>query len=305
MKVLIVGLGSIGKKHVNALKAIDPQSEIFALRSNRDATLYQDVKNTFSLDEIKLLHIDFGIISNPTSEHKITIEMLLNIGCPLFIEKPIYCSLDILDLLQKVQGKNVLTYIACNLRFLDCIKFIKEYLTANKNKILNEVNVYCGSYLPDWREGSDFRNSYSANPEMGGGVHLDLIHELDYLYWLFGMPKKVSSMFKNQSSLHISSFDYTNYILEYPLFCANVVLNYYRRDTKRTFELVFEDETWNVDLLDNIVACNSKIIFKSEQKILDTYLIQMRYFMDLVINKERSFNTINDAYNVLKIALGK
>ena len=141
--------------------------------------------------------------------------------------------------------------------------------------------------------------------DRGGGVHLDLIHELDYLYWLFGMPKKVSSMFKNQSSLHISSFDYTNYILEYPLFCANVVLNYYRRDTKRTFELVFEDETWNVDLLSNSVKCNNKVIFESEQKIIDTYQAQMRYFTDLLINNTPSFNTIDDAFNVLKIALWK
>jgi predicted dehydrogenase len=172
-----------------------------------------------------------------------------------------------------------------------------------QSKRLNEVNVYCGSYLPDWRPNIDFRKTYSAIPELGGGVHIDLIHELDYLYWLFGMPKGVKRNFRSQSSLSILSFDYANYLLDYNGFCANVVLNYFRREPKRNLELVFDDETWNIDLLKNQITCNHQTIFSSEQRIADTYPLQMEYFIDSIKEKESTFNTISDAYNVLKICL--
>ncbi len=303
MNVLIIGLGSIGKKHVIAIKSIYPDSAIFALRSSKNAEGIPGVTNIYSFDEIELNIIDFAIIANPTSEHKKTISLLIPFGFPLFIEKPIYYSLDIEDLINSIESKGIKTYIACNLRFLECIKYIKGKLLKMPDKKLNEVNVYCGSYLPDWRPNTDFRKSYSALTELGGGVHIDLIHELDYLYWLFGVPKEVTRIFKNQSSLTIPSVDYANYVLAYNGFCANIVLNYYRRDSKRTLELVFEDETWYIDLLKNQITFNNNILFSSDQRISDTYQTQMEYFIDSIKEKESTFNTISDAYNVLKICL--
>lgn len=303
MKILVVGLGSIGKKHLNVIKSIVPDAEIFALRSAKNAEACLDVKNIYSLNEIESVDIDFAIIADPTSEHKKTIAQLIPFGFPLFIEKPVSSSLDIKDLVNLVENKGISTYVACNLRFLDCIRFIKDKLPLMPNKKLNEVNVYCGSYLPDWRPNTDFRKTYSANTELGGGVNIDLIHELDYLYWLFGTPKAVNRKFKNQSSLAISSYDYANYVLDYNGFCANVVLNYYRRDPKRSLELVFNDETWEIDLLKNQINCNSKTIFSSEQRITDTYQTQMEYFINSLNEKTNTFNTISDAYDVLKICL--
>jgi predicted dehydrogenase len=298
-----MGLGSIGKKHVNVIKSILPHAEIFALRSKKEAEKHLDVTNIFTLNEIKSIPLDFAIISNPTSEHKKTIEQLIEYGFPLFIEKPIYSSLDIEDLVNTITSKGIQTYVGCNLRFLECIKFIEEKLTQMPDKKLNEVNVYCGSYLPDWRPNIDFRKAYSANAELGGGVHIDIIHEIDYLYWLFGMPTGVNRIFKSQSTLNISSYDYANYVLGYDGFCASVVLNYYRRDTKRTLELVFDDETWNIDLIRNQIICNNQTIFLSERRIADTYQTQMEYFIRCLNEKRNTFNSISDAYDVLKICL--
>ena len=216
-----------------------------------------------------------------------------------------YSSLDIEELINSINSREIFTYVACNLRYLDCIRFVKEQLSLLPNKKLNEVNVYCGSYLPDWRPNADFRKTYSAITELGGGVHIDLIHELDYLYWLFGIPKEVTRKFKCQSTLNISTYDYANYLLDYKGFCANVVLNYYRRDSKRSLELLFHDETWNVDLLKNEVSCKNQILFDSEQRITDTYLLQMDYFINSISAKKKTFNTVSDAYEVLKICLEK
>src|SRR5690606_14944767 len=125
------------------------------------------------------------IISNPTFKHKETIVNLLPLGLPLFIEKPLFDKLDGEFLLHAIKEKNLITYVACNLRFLDCLKFIKDFILGKR---INEVNIYCGSYLPDWRQGVNFREIYSANKDMGGGVHIDLIHEIDYANWIFGNP---------------------------------------------------------------------------------------------------------------------
>jgi predicted dehydrogenase len=301
MNVLIVGLGSIAQKHIGVLNTINQSFTLYALRSSNPSNKVEEISNIYSLEELNNIPIDFAIISNPTSEHKNTILSLLSLKCPLFIEKPLYHQSDIEDVINKVKELDLLTYVACNLRFLDCLKYVKDKIHTTGKRI-NEVNVYCGSYLPEWRN-SDFRTNYSAISSLGGGVHLDLIHELDYLYWIFGVPVEVHFVLKNNSSLAIEAIDYANYCLDYDTFCANVVLNYYRRDYKRTFEIVFEDETWLINLTKNEIACNGNTIFSSEQKVNETYLEQMKYFIGLLNSgNSASSNTIHDAYNVLKIS---
>lgn len=303
MNVLIVGLGSIARKHIVALREIDPDVVIYALRSSAMAETCDGIRNIFSLSELETVLLDFAIISNPTAEHKKTIELLLPLRCPLFIEKPLYHNLEIEELFQHIGKNEVLTYVACNLRFLECICFIRAKL-EDEGLVINEVNAYCGSYLPEWRPGVDFTKGYSAIPQAGGGVHLDLIHELDYLYWLFGKPSGVHRVLRNSSSLGIAACDYANYCLVYEHFCANVVLNYFRRDAKRTLEIVCADGTWEINLRENCVTKDGIVVFHSEGRILDTYLAQMTYFAGLV--KERSatsFNSFKEALEVLRICL--
>lgn len=304
MKIVIIGLGSIGKKHVKSIQAILPHAEIIALRSGRESESITGVNDIYTFDEIAFEKIEFAIISNPTSEHLKTISKLIKYNFPFFIEKPLHSNLDVENIIDTINHKGIITYVACNLRFLDCIKYIKSKIPQLQNKKLNEVNVYCGSYLPEWRSNADFRKAYSANADLGGGVHIDLIHEIDYLYWFFGKPVSACRYFGNQSSLSISAFDYANYLLEYDGFCANVILNYYRKDPKRSLELVFENETWEVDLLKNQVICGNEILFSSEQTISDTYFSQMQYYIHCISVKENTFNTVNNALDVLKICLG-
>lgn len=300
MKILIVGLGSIAKKHIAALKKLLPSCEIFALRNGKDSKSYENIIDLYNLQDTSE-QFDFAIISNPTSQHAQTIELLKSFAIPLFIEKPLFDTINYSELVQGITNLGTKTYIACNLRFLDSLQYLKSKLI---NRRINEVNVYCGSYLPDWRPDVDFRKVYSANKEQGGGVHIDLIHEIDYIVWLFGIPVDLKKTFLSQSSLNISAFDYANYLFIYNEFCANIILNYYRRDAKRTIEVVCEEGTFIVDLLKNTVTFNGEIIFKSNQKILNTYDSQMSFFIDnLESQNEFIFNNINEAYNILKLCL--
>ncbi len=302
MKVLIVGLGSIAKKHINALKQIDRNVEVVALRQtkkkHRDE---EEIKAVYHIEELADLHFDFAIISNPTILHKDTIDSLIHLTIPLFIEKPLHVDLSVSELIPMIKNESIQTYVACNLRFYDCIKYMKKYIDNHQPRI-NEVNVYCGSFLPEWRPGIDFRQNYSSQKSLGGGVHLDLIHELDYLYWLFGNPIQVDKTFKSLSSLKIDAVDYANYILHYPEFCANVILNYFRRDYKRTFEIIFDAETWLVDLKLNKISKNGEVLFESDQTFIDTYKDQLDYFT-ANLNNFHIMNSIEESYEVLKICL--
>lgn len=303
MNILIIGLGSIAAKHIDAIYQLNRSAQIYALRSN--STIKSEIAgitNVYSLGEVNLSAIDFILISNPTSEHFATIKQVVEYNIPLFIEKPLFSEInqETQNLVNEIEEKGTATYVGCNLRFLNALKKLKEIL---KDTRINEVNVYCGSYLPNWRAGVDFRTIYSANKEMGGGVHIDLIHELDYVYWLFGMPVKTTSFFSNNSSLNITAWDYANYLWNYEGFSASIILNYYRRENKRTIEIVTESGTYMADLLKNTIEFDNKCIFASAQKIADTYYDQMQFFMNSILQNNIQFNTITEANTILGLCM--
>ncbi|MBO7415539.1 MAG: Gfo/Idh/MocA family oxidoreductase [Bacteroidaceae bacterium] len=306
MKVLIIGVGSIAKKHIKAIRTIEPQAEIFALRSSKDAIPYEHVKDIYEFEDIKAIDPDYIIVSNPTFKHFETIQKILPFDKPLFIEKPIFAELGHEEVIKEIAESKILTYVACDMRFLDCLTWLHQYMEEHRREVrINEINVYCGSYLPEWRPGTDFRKCYSAIPELGGGVHIDLIHDVDYVYWIFGNPQYHKAVFRNVSSLNIRAYDYANFYLEYPEYSANIVLNYYRRDAKRYMEILFDDCTWTVDMFKNeITSSNGELIYRSEQSGADEYEAQMRYFMHLVqLKATTSMNSAEEAYDVLKICL--
>ena len=303
MNILIVGLGSIAKKHIHAIRQVVNQVNIYALRSGHGTNRkYDGVQDIYALSDVNLAEIDFVILSNPTSERIKSLTELIGFNKPLFIEKPLFSRIDdsTRDIVNSLASSNIPTYVACNLRFLDALKEVKEMI---KHKRVNEVNVYCGSYLPDWRPGVDFRTSYSSNANLGGGVHIDLIHELDYVYWLWGEPESRSSFFSNKSSLTISAYDYANYLWNYADFSASIILNYYRKDSKRTLEIVTDEGTYYVDLLENSIVFNGQTIFLSKQRVADTYVPQMAYFINTVLVDNSSFNDIKEANKILELCI--
>lgn len=302
MRVLLIGYGSIAKKHVQALREIDQKCSITALRSGRDTSAIENIHAVFSLNEVNLEDFDFAIVSNPTFLHATIIEQLIPSKIPLFIEKPLFHSIEFYSLVEQIKVNNIRSYVACNLRFLDCIQFIKKEII---NFRINEVTIYCGSYLPEWRADVDFRKSYSAHASMGGGVELDLIHELDYTYWLFGKPLTVKKFASSTSSLNIEANDYANYLLVYKGFTVNIILNYYRKEPKRTLEIVCENETINVDLLKNEVQLNHQNWVAFNDTIATTYKKQLAYFLGSCLTGEQAMNDVEEAFEILNICLKK
>jgi predicted dehydrogenase len=304
MIVLIIGLGSISKKHINALNKDYNNIEFYALRSGKNNISEENVIDVNNIKDLKVKP-DFVIISNPTNLHYSTIELMLNFKIPMFIEKPPFHTLiGIEKLLNSIVESKILNYVACNLRFHPCIMYLKNTLDKNIN-LINEVNIYCGSYLPDWRPTINYKDVYSSQKNKGGGVHLDLFHEVDFIYWIFGQPDTIYNHLSNKSTLNIDSYDYANYILGYKNFNISLILNYYRIDKKRCIEIVFKDETLFIDLLTcKIINDKGTIIFEDKNfDILNTYKDQMNYFMQHLKNKTIPMNTLEESINALKITL--
>jgi predicted dehydrogenase len=301
MKVLIVGYGSIAKKHIHVLRNIIPDVEIIALRSTTTSTIDDNIKSVYHWADVEK-NIDFIIISNPPSEHYTTILEAINFGVPLFIEKPPLASLDgANNLVQTIVDKNILSYTAFNLRFHPVIVWLKENL---ETEMVLEVRAYCGSYLPDWRPSKDYRTIYSAKKNQGGGVHLDLIHELDYLQYLFGKPLSSNSFLSKKSELKIDSYDCAHYWLEYKRFNVSVLLNYYRRDAQRNLEIVCKDGTIVADLINHkVTKSSSEILFETTPDILKTYEVQLRYFIECISKNEQPMNSFGEALQTLKLCL--
>ena len=223
----------------------------------------------------------------------------------MFIEKPPFHTLiGVEKLLNSIVKSKILNYVACNLRFHPCIMYLKNTLDKNIN-LINEVNIYCGSYLPNWRPTINYKDVYSSQKNKGGGVHLDLFHEVDFIYWIFGQPDTIYNHLSNKSTLNIDSYDYANYLLGYKNFNISLILNYYRIDKKRCIEIVFKDETLFIDLLScKITNDNGIIIFEDNNfDILNTYKDQMKYFIHHLRNKTIPMNTLEESINALKITL--
>jgi predicted dehydrogenase len=304
MRVLFIGFGSIAKKHYQALKKLKPDAIVYALKSSSRPSEETDIKDIYNWEEVPS-DITFAIISNPTFKHTEALTELVNRNIPVFIEKPISDILEGLDEIEKqIQDQKLITYVACNLRFLPALQYLKNVLLKEVKEI-NEVSIYCGSYLPSWRPEQDYKTNYSARKEMGGGVHLDLFHELDYTGWLWGLPKDSFKLLRNKSSLNISAIDFANYQFIYPNFIASITLNYYRVDPKRTIEIVTSKETFLVDLLSNTISNNKgQIVFTNKDfTIKDTYLAQMDYFLGVLKGANPPINTFSESLQILKICL--
>lgn len=305
MRVLIVGLGSIARKHIAALREMYGKDvEILALRSSKPSKTEEDIQNIYSWKDVQEKP-DFVLISNPTVHHAVAIQEALALKVPLFIEKPALSDLAKAEELEElIAAANIPTYVACNLRFHAPLMHLKQYLDSGEYGKINEVNVYCGSDLSAWRPDVDFRQTYSASAKMGGGVHLDLIHEIDYIYWFFGKPALVNSIRRSSSHLEMDAVDYANYQLVYKDYVVSILLNYFRKDYKRQVEVVTSLGTFLCDLKQNTIHFNHELIFENQHiGFIDTYKKQLTFFIKIIQAGGKIENDFKEGIEVLKIAL--
>lgn len=306
MKICIVGLGSIGRKHLlNIQKVLNKRNESFVIDALRSSCkqIQSELKGIIRKEyfEINDLPDDYDIafITNPTNMHYIMIQHLSKKAKHLFIEKPLFDKVNYDIAALKLTG-NGIYYVACPLRHKEIIKCLKNIVEEEQ---IYSVRAICSSYLPDWRKNIDYRTVYSGKKAMGGGVALDLIHEWDYLTYLFGMPETVYGFKGGYSELEIDSDDLAVYIGKYPDKIIEVHLDYFGRVATRKLELYCKDYKIEVDLLKNRIQYDGEaykqLIFEEE----DFYLEEMSFFFDIIDGEKSNINSIEHAKKILELIL--
>lgn len=308
LKVCFIGVGSIAKRHIRNLEKIADKHgiklTIEALRRDINIQEERELNIQKSYKDYMELPRDYDVIfiTNPTEFHIDTLKSMAGYGRNFFIEKPI-SSIKQIKTAEKMKLKqDSIYYVACPLRFNAVIQYIKESIPFEKIVAVRSIS---SSYLPEWRPGTDYRNTYSAYRELGGGVSIDLIHEWDYLTYLFGFPQKVCYISGKKSKLEISSEDSAVYIAEYFDKIMELHLDYYGRKAIRNI-MIFTD-------LDTIVGdiANNRVIFLKSGKIIDfnetrnDYQIrELEHFLDIISGNAENDSDIKHAIQVLKLTQG-
>ena len=263
MNVAVIGYGSIGARHAKILSEFNDVIVV----SKRDINFPNVVPSLELLFKTNMP--SYLVIANTTKDHYKTLEEIKRYGYTdkILVEKPLFESFN------ESTFDNSNVFVAYNLRFHPILQALHRKI---KNENIISVFVYAGQYLPNWRPNTDYRNSYSAKREKGGGVLRDLSHELDYLMWLFGRWKSVTAIGGKSSDLKITSDDNYSILMKLER-CLNTSLhiNYVDRINQRKIIINTTKNTYIADLISNTLQINDEVTHFDVQRD-DTYLLQHR-----------------------------
>ncbi len=242
MKILIAGLGSIGRRHLRNLRDLNIE-ELVLLRSGR-ATLSDDELAGFPTERditeaLQRHQPDAVVVSNPTSLHLDVAIPAAEVGCHLLLEKPISHTMERVPILANiVQQKNLKVLTGFQFRFHPGLQHIKQLLDSDGIGAVTSVEAHWGEYLPGWHPWEDHRAGYAAREDLGGGVLLTLCHPFDYLRWLIGEIQSVSAMTAQQGGLNIQVEDTANTMFRFENGALGTVhLDYIQRPPTHTLQI--------------------------------------------------------------------
>ena len=308
--VAVVGCGSIGQRHIKNLQKIGFK-KLSALRTNKGyfkklstklkVKEYKDWKSFLKLDN------DIAIISNPSSLHLKTVKKLLNHAKGIFIEKPFSHNLhgtnDIINLIKK---NKIVSFVGNNLLFHPIIKNIKNYINTHDMGLLISMQIQAGQYLPDWHSYEDYKKSYFSKEDLGGGVLLTLIHEIETALTFAGNAREVFCYLKNYDSLNIEVESQAYLMIKHTNdTVSSIHLDYVQKTPHRSGLLTFENGWISYDFNKNIVI--SKNVYQKKEKIIwedkkynynTMYVDELKKFVELT--KQGLIIHENDAENAIE-----
>ena len=314
-RVLIVGSGSAGKRHLGIARQLLPQADVRLLRRRpaEGGSNYCDAC-FFEIEEALRFSPQIAVIANPAPFHVEISNHLASVGCHLLIEKPMAEStIGVEKLIQKAAAHKVVLQIGYNLRFLFCLQEFRRQIRSESIGRIQSVHAEVGQFLPSWRPGTDYRKTVSANAELGGGVLLELSHEIDYLRWIFGEISWVSAWTGRVGELEINVEDSATLILGFHESeilsggVARIGMYFIRKDPVRGCLVVGSQSSLRWNGLSGTVekySTESKAwvpIFKKENALQHTYVSEWKSFLGCVSSNQRPEVTGNDGLAVLKV----
>jgi len=316
IKVLIVGYGSIGKRHLeNFLQFKDIQLIVYTKRNDLQLLKKKGIKVSNSLTECLKENPDIGVITNETSLHIPIAIKLAKEGLDLFLEKPLSNSLKNVEKLYAiVKKKKLITQMGCNLRFHPCIMKIKSLIEQQKIGKIISAQVQNCSYLPDFHRWEDYRKSYAARKDLGGGVILTQIHEIDYMYWFFQEVENIVSISGKFSELDVTAEDYVSSLLKFKnKIIGELHMDYFQRPSFRSCKIrgtkgeIYWDSDDNCVYVYNVNKKRWEMKFNDgfpyDLDIRSSYVEELKHFLKCVKHRKETINNLEQGITTLKIAL--
>ena len=306
MKVLFVGLGGVGQRHLRNIHVLCPEAQLGALRvKGRSFEIGNDLKPDYSVDIINKYGVtvfssmnsalsfgpDVAIIANPTSLHVETAISIIKSGIPIFLEKPISDNRDGLEeLLKEVRRKKASVMVGYMLRFHPCTRKIKELIEQSRIGRIFSVMAAINSYMPEWHRYEKYNSFYAGRRDLGGGVILTEIHEIDILCWLFGRPSRLWSLGGTYSSLPLDVEDSISVMMEQKAqgycFPVQMTISFVQRYPLRKMTILGENGSIEWDMLKSEVTVDDRVngameVFRNpDYDRNNLFLLEMKHFLE-------------------------
>jgi len=326
MKFLIAGLGSIGRRHFRNLISLG-EKDIVLLRSHR-ATLPDDELAGYPVETdlheaLKKHKPDAVIVANPTSLHLDVAIPAAEVRCHILLEKPVSNSLERLDILQKAaqkSGSRIL--VGFQFRYHPTLNKARELIQSNALGKILTVHAHWGEYLPQWHPWEDYRRSYAARADLGGGVIVTLTHPLDYLRFMIGDIESVWSFNGHISPLEVDVEDVAEIGLKFSNgSIGGVHLNYFQRPPTHRLEIIGTNGTLRWDNTDGILhfhKMSAPFALYSDippAPVVESFpppegfernqlfVAQTRHFIEIVRGEKEPICSLEDGIMALRLAL--
>lgn len=327
MRILVAGLGAVGQRHARNLRTLlGNELDLHALRQRRDRAVItpelarepaRDVESELgctvhlSLEEALAARPDAVVVATPSSGHLDIALAAAEAGCALYVEKPLAHEWYGVERLVET-SRALTTMVGCQWRFHPAVQLLTRGLAANELGRIVQVNLHYGEWLPGWHPYEDFRSSYAARAELGGGVTLTQIHDYDLADALFGPALAVQAVGGARSSLGIPVDDVMNTLAEHegpagPL-TVSLSQNLVQRTPERRLRIIGEGGEISLDLmkgrLDATRADGRRVRHDFRGYARNTmFLDAMRHFLDAAQRRVPTEIPIAIGARVLRTAL--
>lgn len=312
MKALVVGGGSIGKRHLQNLKALGAHKlGLVETDDKRRGAIAKELGTAefASLADGLRWSPDFVVVSTPPHLHVQQALEVVRYGCDVFVEKPLSPSPEgLAELSDLVERKKLVSLVGCNMRFHPGPLKVKELLQEDMPGRLLFARIHAGSYLPSWRPGTDYRDNYAAREETGGGCILDGIHEIDLARWYLGEVREVFCVAGHLSSLEISTEDVAVLVCRHSNSAISEIhLDYVQNTYERGCQIVGERGSIFWDFNSKQVcfydSSGQRTTFPQPEvwQPNQMYMDEMRHFLDCVRTRHTTALSIPDAVGVMQI----
>ncbi|MBH19855.1 MAG: hypothetical protein CL851_05430 [Crocinitomicaceae bacterium] len=314
-RIVIIGLGTMGKKHLDFARAHCPSASIKVL-TKRQSNENEKKGNRYlkTISEVIDFKPQLIVIANPASLHIEIIIKIAKLDAFILVEKPLSINLaNIENLFKAFTNSDLKLLIGYNLRFNPSLCYFREICKKEAIGKIFSVRAEVGQYLPNWRIGKDYKKTVSANKSLGGGVLLELSHELDYLIWIFGRPKWVVASMNKFSNLKVDTEDQAIMIIGHENifneknFEISLNLDFFRHDTTRRCTLIGEKGSVRWDGILGVVERFDTSENRWVEEFCDhnssnkSYYFEWCHFIDCAQGRDTPKIKVQDGMDVLSL----